>query len=677
MDCPICLTPLDEIYTAEGVVVDFCPTCRGTWYDRGELLFFSKHPRQLKPLLEEPLLSAYPSRIRCPRCYIPLEKGGLGSPDLLVDRCANCRGLWLDAGERVRLDQVASTKMAASVDRGAGFSTKSTTRGEFSAPPPVTPPLPRLPNLAFRSTAVLLSLYGIVFLVLLLAVEAFGASPGLAVPLAIAIIVFQYLVSPFIMDLFLRYLQSTRWVSPGELPPHLAAFIDKICRVKDIPFPRVGIIHDGNPNAFTYGRYPGDARLIFTSGLIEMLDEDELQAVAAHEMGHVLHWDTLVMTMASLAPILLYYLYRVLITTRASSRGNPLPLIAVGCFVLYVVSEYLVLFLSRAREYYADQFAGRLTQDPNALSRALVKIAYGLAAARPEEAKEKERSPLRAVRALGIFDPQAALHLATGSGGTTFSREHVVGAMQWDLWNPWARFYELASTHPLPAKRIQALGDLSWHYQKKPFVSFSVKKPESYWDEFFVDLLMIAFPLLLPFAGLALVGPKVFQDLSVIGRAYGLVIAAVGIGSLIRTVFAYPGEPFVDASVATLLKKVKVSAIRSVPVTLKGKIIGRGIPGLVYSADLVLQDETGFIFLDYRQPLRIIEFLFGIFRTPGIIGREVVIEGWYRRAPTPYVEMNSLSYNKTVHRCYVYLAKLGLSILVFALGIGLMLIGSV
>ncbi len=598
----------------------------------------------------------------------------MGSPDLLVDRCANCRGLWLDAAERARLDQVASTKLAVSVDRGAGFSTRSTTRAEPSAAPPSTP-LPRLPNLAFRSTAVLLSLYGMVFLVLLLAVEAFGAALELAVLLAIAVIVIQYVVSPFIMDLFLRYLQSTRWVSPEELPPHLAAFIDKICQVKEIPFPRVGIIHDGNPNAFTYGRYPGDARLIFTSGLIEMLDEDELQAVAAHEMGHVLHWDMLVMTMASLAPILLYYLYRVLITARPSGRGNPLPLIAVGCFVLYVISEYVVLFLSRAREYYADQFAGRLTQDPNALSRALVKIAYGLAAARREEAKEKERSPMRAVRALGIFDPQAALHLATGGGGTTFSQENVVGAMQWDLWNPWARFYELASTHPLPAKRIQALGDLSWHYQKKPFVTFSVKKPESYWDEFFVDLLMMTFPFVLPFAALTLVGPKVFQDVSWIGKAYGLVIAAVGIGSLIRTVFAYPGGPFVDASVATLLKKVKVSAIRSVPVTLSGKIIGRGIPGLVYSADLVLQDETGFIFLDYRQPLRIIEFLFGIFRTPGIIGKEVVIEGWYRRAPTPYVEMNNLSYNKTVHRCYVYLAKLGLSILVFAVGIGLMLIG--
>jgi Zn-dependent protease with chaperone function len=514
-----------------------------------------------------------------------------------------------------------------------------------------------------------------VFLVLLLAVEAFGAGLEFAVLLAIAVIGIQYLLAPFIMDLFLRYLQSTRWVSPDELPSHLSAFIGKVCQVKEIPFPRVGIIHDGNPNAFTYGHYPGDARLIFTSGLIEMLDEEELRAVAAHEMGHVLHWDMLVMTIASLAPVLLYYLYRVLIRVRTSGRGNPLPLIALVCFVLYLISEYLVLFLSRAREYYADRFAGQLTQNPNSLSRALVKIAYGLAAARREEAEEKERSPLRAVRALGIFDPQAALHLATAGGGTTFAKEDVVHAMQWDLWNPWAWFYELSSTHPLPAKRIKALGDMSWHFQEEPLVRFNLEQPESYWDEFCVDLCMMALPVLLPVAALALIGPRVFHDITWIGKAYGLLIAAFGIGSLIRTVFAYPGGPFVNTSVASLLKKVKVSAVRSVPVTLKGRIIGRGIPGLIYSPDLVLQDETGFIFLDYRQPLRIIEFLFGIFRTPGIIGRDVVIEGWYRRAPVPSVEMNTLSYDKTVHRCYVYLAKLALSILAFAVGITLMLAG--
>lgn len=673
MDCPRCLTKLDEIYTAEGTVVDFCQGCKGTWYDRGELLFFSKRPGQLKPLLEAPFFSPKPSGLRCLRCQTPLEEGGLGSHDLLVDRCPNCKGLWLEPGERARLDEVASTKLTASLDRSVRFSTRSVTQGDLPGPLPILPPLPRLPNLGLRSTAVLLSLYGMVFLVLLLAVEAFGAGLDVAVLSAIAIIFFQYLIAPFVMDLFLRYLRSTRWVSKEELPSHLQEFIQKVCGAKGIPFPRVGIIQDGNPNAFTYGHYPGNARLILTSGIIDILDQDELQAVVGHEMGHILHWDILIMTVASLAPIILYYLYRVLIRTRSNRRGNPLPLIALLCYVFYLISQYLVLFLSRAREYYADRFSGRVTRNPNTLARALVKIAYGLAAARQEEAEEKERSPLRAVRALGIFDPQAALHLAAAGGGRGFKQEDLVEVMQWDLWNPWAGLYEFSSTHPLPAKRIKALGDLSWHYKKRPLVNFIFKRPESYWDEFLVDLLIMALPALLPLSVLAFLGPRVWVDTSWIWKAIGSVIAAFGVGSLIRTFFAYPGGPFQEASVASLLKRVKVSAVRAIPVALNGKIIGRGIPGLIYSEDLVLQDETGFIFLDYRQPFRIVELLFGLFRTPGIIGEEVVVEGWYRRAPVPYVEMKSLSYDRVFHRCYVYPAKLVLSIFVLALGIGFML----
>ncbi|MFQ5656116.1 MAG: M48 family metalloprotease [Candidatus Methylomirabilales bacterium] len=674
MDCPKCVSALEEIYTAEGVWVDFCPRCKGTWYDRGELIFFAKRPRQIKPLLEGPLVSPQASALRCPRCQITLETGGMGSPDLLVERCPNCKGVWLDTGEREKLDHVGSMTVGASVNRAIQFSTEPATSGDPSDPPSVPPPLPRLPNLALRSTAVLLSMYGMVFVVLVAGVEFFGAGLEFAVFLAIAVIFVQYLVSPFLMDLFLRYLQSMRWVSKEELPPHLTTFIEKACRLEKIPFPRVGIIHDGNPNAFTYGHYPGDARLILTSGLIEILDEEELHAVVAHELGHILHWDILIMTVASLVPIILYYLYRVLISVRSDGRGNPLPVIALVCFVLYMISQYLVLFLSRAREYYADRFAGRVTRNPNALARALVKVAYGLAAARPEEAQEKERSPMRAVRALGIFDPQAALHLAAAGGARGFSRENVVEAMRWDLWNPWARLYEFSSTHPLPANRIKALGDLSWHYKKRPLVNFNLKRPESYWDEFFVDLVIMSLPLLLPLAVSAFMVPTVWGDPAWMGKAFGSMIAAFGIGSLVRALFAYPGGPFTEGSVASLLKKVKVSAVRAVPVTLKGRIIGRGIPGLIYSEDLVLQDETGFIFLDYRQPLRIIEFLFGLFRTPGIIGAEVVIEGWYRRAPVPYVEMKRLSYGRASHHCYVYLWKLVGSLIVIAVGIGLMLV---
>jgi Zn-finger nucleic acid-binding protein len=129
MDCPRCLAGLDEIYTPEGVLVDFCPSCKGSWYDRGELLFRSRSPRRLKPLLEGPLLSSHPSDLRCPRCRASMEVGGLGSPDCVVDRCPSCGGVWLDAGERARLDAIASTKLAAPLDRSV-FTTRATMREE-------------------------------------------------------------------------------------------------------------------------------------------------------------------------------------------------------------------------------------------------------------------------------------------------------------------------------------------------------------------------------------------------------------------------------------------------------------------------------------------------------------------------------------------------------------------
>jgi Zn-finger nucleic acid-binding protein len=108
MTCPKCLTPLGELNTPEGVLVDFCPSCKGCWYDKGELLFASQYPVNLKLLIEGPLLSPRASDFRCPRCRGALEEGGLGAPDLVVGRCVSCRGFWLETGQRVRLDQITA-----------------------------------------------------------------------------------------------------------------------------------------------------------------------------------------------------------------------------------------------------------------------------------------------------------------------------------------------------------------------------------------------------------------------------------------------------------------------------------------------------------------------------------------------------------------------------------------
>jgi heat shock protein HtpX len=120
------------------------------------------------------------------------------------------------------------------------------------------------------------------------------------------------------------------------------------------------------------------------------------------------------------------------------------------------------------------------------------------------------------------------------------------------------------------------------------------------------------------------------------------------------------------------LHKVKVSAVRPVPATLTGTIIGKGVPGLIYSEDFVLKDQTGIIFLDYRQPLAIWNFLFGLFRAGRYQGKEVRVTGWFRRAPVPYLEVNRvevLDGSEPARRCYSYHARRLLGFLLVAAGL--------
>ena len=106
-------------------------------------------------------------------------------------------------------------------------------------------------------------------------------------------------------------------------------------------------------------------------------------------------------------------------------------------------------------------------------------------------------------------------------------------------------------------------------------------------------------------------------------------------------------------SIAALLKKVKVSAVRPVPCRLEGIIIGRGVPGYIFSEDFVLRDESGIIFLDYRQPLAIWEWLFGLLKAGDFQGASVTVEGWYRRAPVPYMEIRSMSRDGNTTKSWV------------------------
>ncbi|MEZ7891228.1 MAG: M48 family metalloprotease [Candidatus Wallbacteria bacterium] len=686
MNCPKCSVALVNTYTPKGIVVDYCPTCQGIWFDKGELNYYSKSPAEFAKKLKNGLLSPHNSEKCCPRCNVNMNEGGLIKDELLIDQCPDCEGIWLDARELTQMQlaeiEINSLEPSNFFSRSYTASNameeltgnKTTARNPFAA---VNNSgrnekiaMPKLPNLLMYSISTMVILYGMLGVVMILLAELEVMPTDVAVLSTLIAIVVNFLVSPFIMDIFLRWFQSMEWVGPQNLPEPLRNFISDICHKENIPFPRIGIINDGTPNAFTYGHTPSNARVVITRGLMRKLNAEELNAVIGHELGHAVHWDILIMTMASMVPILLYYISKTLMEMKSNSKNekNPLPLIGLIAYIMYIIAQYAVLFLSRTREYSADRYSAEATGNPNALTRALIKIAYGLASeTQSAEETRKNRAGANALSALGIFDASSAKCLVATSAKTTsltadfdeeISKENIIGAMQWDLWNPWAIYYELHSSHPLPAKRIDALAKTASAMDKTPYITFDKQKPECYWDDFLVDFVI----KFLPLAGLLLGGGS-----SLYFGSIGNPLLLFGLGMLAQTLFSYPKNSFLDHSVASLLKYVKVSDVRPVPAVIKGKIIGKGIPGLIYSEDLVLQDNSGYIFLNYEQPLAIFNFFFGL-KNDKYIGTNVTVTGWYRRAPVPYFEIYKMDAFDGTSTCYIYWYKLIFSLSVAAIG---------
>lgn len=173
-----------------------------------------------------------------------------------------------------------------------------------------------------------------------------------------------------------------RLVSESE-EPRLYRIIREVAFDYNLPMPEVGVVESWTPNAFATGRNPKNAAVVATRGLLEMLPDDELRGVMAHEMAHVKDRDILVMSFASMMASLITNLsqiaYIVAIFGGGRDRDNGLSLIA-GLFVYLVMPFAAVMIqlgISRNREYLADETGGRTIRDPRALARALEHIEKG------------------------------------------------------------------------------------------------------------------------------------------------------------------------------------------------------------------------------------------------------------------------------------------------------------
>ena len=518
------------------------------------------------------------------------------------------------------------------------------------------------------SAATLALLYGLLVLILLIVFDLTGVPLGTALIASAVVLFIQFLISPFLTDLTQRWFYKTRF--GAEIPAYLQEFIEQVCQEQHMKYPKIGLIEDGAPNAFTYGHTKNNARIVLTRGIFDLLTEDEVKAVTAHELGHAVHYDMLLMTMAELVPMVLYAIFRALVNGTKSTVGSSNDsddskaaaaeaALAAIAYVLYIVSQYIVLWFSRTREYFADQFSVETTGDPEALSRALIQIGFGMST-HEEIAESGKKGRQRAINAsstntLGIFDSKASKSLTVSCFvNGEIDKSHIKNAMKWELWNTWAKWYELNSTHPLISKRLQAIDKLAPQYGRMPFIDFDLQKPESYFDDFLREIGISLLPVITFLAALAAgallwVGDNT-EKLWI--AAALLVLSAVF--SLLKFRFTHPNKEYYEANTAGLLGEPKVSGIRSIPCELRGTVIGRGDPGCIFNEDYVLQDETGIIFLDYSQPLFILNKIFAIFKSKQNIDRFAVVKGWYRRSPVPYVELYRMEVDGRTVKCFTY-----------------------
>ncbi|MBQ6538803.1 MAG: M48 family metalloprotease [Bacilli bacterium] len=511
------------------------------------------------------------------------------------------------------------------------------------------------------STMTLVGLYALLSIVLLAVCLICDIPMIYGVGAAIIVLIIQFLISPFITDITIKWFYKAHF--DAEIPEYLENFIKEVCAQEKMKYPRVGVIDDGAPNAFTYGHTKNDARVVITRGLMELLNEDEVKAVVGHELGHATHYDMLFMTVAQLVPLVLYFIYLTL-TDSDNDKDGKAAIVGVIAYILYIISEYIILWLSRTREYYADEFSVKTTKNPNSLASALVKVGFGLSL---QGDSKKSTSKLGA---LGIFDSKTSKSLVVSTNNNQDDHTMIKNAMKWEMWNPWAFIYQLGSTHPLISKRLIAISKYSQEFGQEPYIVFDLQKPESYVDDFFFEVFIKYLPVLIVIVTVAAVFLLPNFTKLVIGVG-GILLMLSLLGLFNRS----HRKGYQKSTVRDLLGEVKVSGVTSVSCEVEGEIIGKGNPGCIFSEDFIIKDETGIIFLDYNQPLWIINKIFALFKSQEYFNKIVKVKGWYRRSPVPYIEIYEYEVDGKTKKVFTYGLTKGIYYALLVLFIAILILG--
>ncbi len=270
--------------------------------------------------------------------------------------------------------------------------------------------------------------------VIVLVGQTLGGTNGAIIALGIAAVLNFGMY--FFSDKMALRASRARPIEEGEMP-QVTSIVSKLAQMENMPMPKLFYIDSPQPNAFATGRSPRHAAVAVTGGILQLMTNEELEGVLAHELAHVRNRDILIGTIAATMAAALSIFARM--ATWAASGGrrnnnNPLGgIIALVSIILAPLAAMVIkLAITRAREYQADRTGADITGQPLALASALQKLEAGTS-----------RIPMNvnpAVAPLYIADPLKAFGGKRDGGGT---------------------FRKLFATHPPISDRVARLEEMA------------------------------------------------------------------------------------------------------------------------------------------------------------------------------------------------------------------------
>lgn len=234
------------------------------------------------------------------------------------------------------------------------------------------------------------AILGILYVIFLSILHYLGVG---YIPLAIIAAV-MILAQWYFSDKIVLWSSGAKIISREEYPK-LHEIVERLSTNNGLPKPKVAMVNSNVPNAFATGKSPKSSLVAVTTGLLELLDDDELEAVIGHELTHVRSRDVLVLTLASVFSTVAWYLmqfgfYGGLQTRNRNSAGSGVIVLLIAV-VTWVVSFLIIRAISRYREYSADRGGAIMTGKPDKLATALLKISGKIKVIPPHELKNVQK----------------------------------------------------------------------------------------------------------------------------------------------------------------------------------------------------------------------------------------------------------------------------------------------